>query len=326
MDRYDRIAHNEVTTTIERAGFELLTPEEFRVEITDSFKRRRGECKQESAPTDGSGVDTTYVIRLARRLFTDGQDDQWRDTVRHEVAHAYVFKRFGDEVDPHGEEWKEAARRAGADPKARYEGPDESVDPDFILACPNDCFERGYLKRAKRVKNPWGYTCPECETQLISYDAGARPSDPAPGRCYVASLPWTTPIDKGTTDADNAAYVLACPNTCAAWPYQQRSKRIKNPWLYSCPECGTALISYDADARPVAPDPGTCYVASIPWDTPRYIHACANGCFTAGYGDEPTEIQTPSNYRCNDCGTATISYPTGERPTDPTPGTRYLDS
>lgn len=284
MGEYARAAREEIAAAIDRAEFERLSPEDLRIEITDSFTRRLGECRQHPAPTAGDEGETTYVIRLARRLFTDRDDEQWRDTVRHEVAHAYVLERFGDGVRPHGDEWKTAAHRVGADPKARYEGPDESIDPDYVLACPNGCFERGYLKRSKRVKHPWEYACSECETKLISYDTGDRPTDPTPGSCFVASIPWTVPDDKGTINTGN--YVLACPNNCATWPYQQRSKRVKHPWQYTCPECQTELISYNTGERPANPDPGTCYVKSIPWETARYVHACPNGCFTVGYRDE----------------------------------------
>jgi len=70
--------------------------------------------------------------------------------------------------------------RAGADPTARYEGED-LVDADYMLACPNGCFERGYLKRSKRIKQPWEYRCKECDTQLVSYDAGGPPGSIEPG-------------------------------------------------------------------------------------------------------------------------------------------------
>jgi hypothetical protein len=43
---------------------------------------------------DRADRDSTpkYEIRIARRLFEDGRDDRWRETVCHEVAHAYVLE------------------------------------------------------------------------------------------------------------------------------------------------------------------------------------------------------------------------------------------
>lgn len=65
-----------------------------------------------------------------------------------------VRATVGPCAQPHGDAWKTAARRAGADPVARYEG-DDTVDAEYVLACPNGCFERGYVQRSKWIKNPW---------------------------------------------------------------------------------------------------------------------------------------------------------------------------
>jgi predicted SprT family Zn-dependent metalloprotease len=267
MAEYTSLVVEEIEGTLERGGFEHPQLDAVRVEVTDSFNRKLGDCRplQQSARPPGP---EQYEIRIAQRLFEDGHEEQWRDTVRHEVAHATVFATFDRTVQPHGEEWKAAARRAGADPTARYSGED-IVDPDYVLACPNDCFERGYLKRSTRVKHPWQYTCPDCETRLVSYDAGGSPASLDPGTCNVTSLPWETAPECPETSTDRTArYLLACPDGCMEWPYQQRSKRIKQPWQYSCPDCGTTLVSCDAEDHPDAFDPGTCNVDSISWTSP----------------------------------------------------------
>lgn len=311
----------EVAATIARAGFDNLTPGDIRVEITGSFERKLGECRYDPDPGEDGPA---FVIRVARRLFTEWAGEQWRDTVRHEVAHAHVKARYGSTVAPHGRVWQAAARRAGANPTARYEGPDESLDPNYVLACPDGCHESPYLKRSKRVKYPWRYSCRDCGAQLVSYDAGVRPANLDPGMCYVASIPWTTREETASSPA-RGRYVLACPNDCASWPYQQRSKRIKYPWRYACQECSARLVSYDHGSPPPDPEPGTCYVRSIQWETPRYAHACPNGCFATGYVHQSAQITDPGRYRCGDCGAATISHPAGQSPEEPTPGTRYPD-
>lgn len=140
MTDYEALVREEIDATLDRAGFESPDPGTFRVDVTDTFRRRLGECRR-IAPSDREAAPE-YEIRIAHRLFEDGRDDRWRDTVRHEVAHAYVLDTVGSEVEPHGEAWTDAARRAGADPVARYEG-DDIVDADYVLACPNGCFERG---------------------------------------------------------------------------------------------------------------------------------------------------------------------------------------
>jgi hypothetical protein len=142
----------EIAETLDRAGFHSLSMGFFHIEVTDSFQRRLGECRTIQA-TDEMSDTEQFQIRIARRLFEDDCDMNWPDTVRHEVAHAYVLSEHGQSVQPHGKEWKAAARRAGADPKARYEG-DNLVDANYVLACPNGCYEHGYLKRSKRTKYP----------------------------------------------------------------------------------------------------------------------------------------------------------------------------
>lgn len=328
MTRYEALVREEIEATVDRAGFEILDLETLRVEVTDSFRRKLGECHPITADRESAAE---YEIRIARRLFKDARDEQWRDTVRHEVAHAYVFETVGRgrEVQPHGTEWKDAARRAGADPVARYEG-DDLVDVDYVFACPNGCFERGYLHRSKRVKNPWLYTCDGCGTSPISYDVTDRPADPDPGTCYVRSLPWRTRDGQGNRgdridDSSTAPYVLACPNGCTAWPYQQRTKRIKNPWLYSCPECEVTLLSCDGTDRPTDLDPGRCHVASIPWQEPQLVHACPNGCFSVSYGQHRKETRHPDRYSCEDCGAQTVAYPANDRPATLKPGTSYIE-
>lgn len=245
MTDYECLVREEIVATIARGGFEELSPEDFRVDVTDSFRRKLGECRIVIRPDrDATGE---YEIRIARRLLEGGNDDTWRDTVRHEVAHAYVLETVGSKVQPHGGEWKDAARRAGADPVARYEG-DDTVDAAYVLACPNGCFERGYVQRARRVKQPWLYTCPECGETLLSCDIDEQPTDLDPGRCHVASIPWQEP-----------QIVHACPNGCFNVGRGQHTEETRNPERYRCEECGAQTVTYPADDRPESLEPGTNY-------------------------------------------------------------------
>jgi predicted SprT family Zn-dependent metalloprotease len=326
MTEYETRVREEIEATIDRAGFDTLDPAAIRIDVTDSFRRRLGECRQISTGDREVESASEYEIRIARRLFADGREDRWRDTVRHEVAHASVLETVGSAADPHGPEWKEAARRADADPVARC-ADEDLVDAAYVLACPNGCFERGYVQRSKRIKKPWQYTCDECGTGPISYDVGERPADPDPGTCYVASIPWETQDDRDEPDDSSrkARYLLACPNGCTAWPYQRRTKRIKNPWLYFCPECEETLLSCDVDDDPTALESGRCHVTSIPWQEPQIVHACPNGCFSTGHGQHTEQTRQPERYRCDACGTQTVAYPADDRPDTLDPGTNYLE-
>lgn len=143
--------------------------------------------------------------------------------------------------------------------------------------------------------------------------------------CYVRSLPRRTQDDRDNDSSSTARYRLACPSGCTAWPYQRRTKRIKNPWLYSCPECGATLLSCDGNDTPTDCEPGRCHVASIPWQEPQFIHACPNGCFSQGYGQHCEETRHPGRYSCGDCGARTVAYPADDRPETLNPGTNYVE-
>lgn len=220
MTAYGSLVCEEIEATIVRAGLEDLTLGAFRVDVTDSFRRRHGECRV-VAPTDRETTEK-YEIRIARRLFEDKGDEKWRDTVRHEIAHAYVLKTVGSEVKPHGEEWKDAALRVGADPVARYEG-DDTVDATYVLACPNGCFERGYLQRAKRVKQPWLYTCDECGTSPSSYDVGNRPPAPDP-----EPVTWRAFRGRHNTTGTARTTGVVPPGTCSPVRTAVRRGRISS--------------------------------------------------------------------------------------------------
>ncbi|MDR9380400.1 MAG: sprT domain-containing protein, partial [Natronomonas sp.] len=72
-------------------------------------------------------------------------------------------------------------------------------------------------------------------------------------------------------------------------------------------------------------EPGRCHVGSIPWQEPRIVHACPNGCFSTGYGQHIEQTRQPERYRCEVCDARTVAYPPDERPEPLDPGTNYLE-
>ena len=54
------------------------------------------------------------VIRIGRAHVLEGSEEQIRDTVLHEIAHALAGREAG-----HGPLWRETARRIGATPRAK---------------------------------------------------------------------------------------------------------------------------------------------------------------------------------------------------------------
>jgi hypothetical protein len=109
MTRDETRVREEIEATIDRAGFEPLDPAAIRVDITDSFRRKLGQCRRISRAEPDSASASEYGIRIARRLFEDGREDRWRDTVRHEVAHAYVLETVGPDATSSGRDWTMAS-------------------------------------------------------------------------------------------------------------------------------------------------------------------------------------------------------------------------
>ena len=66
-------------------------------------RRRLGDCNFRDR-----------VIRIGRAHALEGTEEQIRDTVLHEIAHALTGREAG-----HGPLWKETARRIGATPRAK---------------------------------------------------------------------------------------------------------------------------------------------------------------------------------------------------------------
>lgn len=66
-------------------------------------RRRLGDCHYQDR-----------VIRISRAHALEGSEEQIRDTVLHEIAHAIAGPEAG-----HGPLWRATARRIGATPRAK---------------------------------------------------------------------------------------------------------------------------------------------------------------------------------------------------------------
>ena len=67
----------------------------------------------------GACFNDRKVISLSRQYITTGTDEQLRNTILHEIAHAHAGHAAG-----HGPKWKAAAIRVGADPKSTAHTPE----------------------------------------------------------------------------------------------------------------------------------------------------------------------------------------------------------
>jgi predicted SprT family Zn-dependent metalloprotease len=93
-------------------------------------------------------------IELSAHLVERNGDDEVRDTILHEIAHALVGPRHG-----HGRVWRAKCRAIGARPEACY-GEDIDMPPGKWRAeCPG-C--RQTFHRHRRPKPATGWFCQSC--------------------------------------------------------------------------------------------------------------------------------------------------------------------
>ena len=122
----------------------------------DNAKKRFGYCSY-----------TDNTISLSEKLVEMNNEQEVEDVIRHEIAHALVGSGHG-----HDRAWKQKAEEVGADPSRCYDNSTVNTpDGNYIVKCPNGCFEREYFKKSKTVQcamkdgnSP--YYCRECEESL----------------------------------------------------------------------------------------------------------------------------------------------------------------
>lgn len=88
--------------------------------------------------------------------------DQMTGVIRHELAHAVVNEQFGDEVRPHGAEFREVAE--SLDAPMRGEDP---VPYRYKLFCSRcGSMTDGLYRASDRTRTPWNYTSSCCQASL----------------------------------------------------------------------------------------------------------------------------------------------------------------
>lgn len=162
-----------------------------------NWKRKNGICKYhrkiEGDARFGKRMRSIprktghHTIVINERLESD---DEFIDTVRHELAHAVAYAKYG-ESQKHNHNWKRIARQLGADDSACH---NKSKDGDneykYYIGCPNCGMTGGRRKRSKIIKQPFNRKCNKCgERKLVSYDAGDEMPEEN-GTVAVESLDW----------------------------------------------------------------------------------------------------------------------------------------
>ena len=101
-------------------------------------------------------------IRVSRHL---GQEDQVRETVRHELAHQAAWERYGH--FGHGPLWQTFASYIGCEPVrcAQFDA-DRDGAARYAITCTQCSWATTRLKRSKLVRAPWRYACASCGSKL----------------------------------------------------------------------------------------------------------------------------------------------------------------
>lgn len=161
---------------------DTLSLNNIHISVTGSFKRVHGKCAYNTTGT--TRKNGHYHIQIAKNCISNNTD--WRDTVRHEFAHAIAYEKYSESQD-HNENWKQICKDIGAEP-TRCASIKHTQEP-YQYACPNECWISGKYKRSKKIQRPWNRKCGHCNEHCVSFDTG-DPVPDTPGSCQVESIPW----------------------------------------------------------------------------------------------------------------------------------------
>jgi len=174
---------------------DTLSLNNIHISITGSFKRVHGKCSYNTTGT--TRKKGHYHIQIAKNCISNNAN--WRDTVRHEFAHAIAYAKHGESQE-HNENWKQICRDINAEP-TRCANMKHTQEP-YQYACPNECWISGKHKRSKKIQKPWQKICGQCKENCVSFDTG-EPVPDTPGTCAVESIPWNNRYEYDETKSMN---------------------------------------------------------------------------------------------------------------------------
>lgn len=100
--------------------------------------------------TAGRAYMKDNLICLSKRLLDS--PSKVRETVLHELAHIYVFRKHGSRAKPHGREWRHTMQRLGLTPNVyhNYACERKHQQPKFFLECKACGASFGRIRPLKR--------------------------------------------------------------------------------------------------------------------------------------------------------------------------------
>jgi SprT protein len=102
--------------------------------------------------TLGSYQPANKQISISSRLLTLADQDEVREVVLHEIAHAIVHKRFGKEASAHGKEFRSVCDELGVKPRRHIDVDIKNWQPRlrYLSKC-GHC--KSLIVRKKRVRS-----------------------------------------------------------------------------------------------------------------------------------------------------------------------------
>lgn len=121
------------------------------VNFNGRIKRAVGKCKPRKKQID---LASTYFIEYGDEI----SDEELKDVILHEIAHALDFKRRG--TSDHSRRWKQVAREVGANPSRTTQLPRsiKKAVADWKRECP----QCGWTSYYHSKPTAGGKLCPEC--------------------------------------------------------------------------------------------------------------------------------------------------------------------
>ena len=157
----------EQKTEILEIDFKVLLESYLNCHWTLSIKRlarnRLGQCNF-----------TKRVIELNKDYLEINTIFDFKDTLRHEIAHAIVYEKYmsnnkRSHIKPHGKEWKETAKYLGAIPKSCSKGLSVKPRLNYWLQCSIHGVVESWVKRPawlikKNTRIFTKFICGRCKT------------------------------------------------------------------------------------------------------------------------------------------------------------------